>query len=390
MIVKNEAASLPRCLDSVKDVVEEMVILDTGSTDKTVEVAENLGSKVYHFKWCDDFAVARNEALKYVQGEWVLVLDADEVLYPNIIPQIKAAIEEEKNLVINLVRREMGAAQSPYSLVSRLFRYHPKLRFSRPYHAMIDDSVIELLKTENHWRVVNIPSMAILHYGYQPQQIAAKDKTNRAKKAMEGFFKNNPNDPYVCSKLGALYISVGEVKEGVKLLKTGLKSNKAEAPLQFELHYHLGNFYSRERNVEKAVKHYQKAIALPILPHLKLGAYNNLGGLFQAGKDWGKALKIYEAALKIDPTFAVVYYNIGLIYKEIGKMQEAEKAYQLAIKYAPDNAFAYQNLAALLLRMGKIQDSKKLFKTAILLHENQNPPEAQRLRQGLEIMGISL
>ncbi|NEQ17165.1 MAG: glycosyltransferase family 2 protein, partial [Moorea sp. SIO3E2] len=77
MIVKDEEESLPQCLSSVKDVVDEMVVLDTGSTDRTIEVAQSYGARVYQFEWCNDFAAARNQALKYVQGEWVLVLDAD-------------------------------------------------------------------------------------------------------------------------------------------------------------------------------------------------------------------------------------------------------------------------------------------------------------------------
>lgn len=388
MIVKNEATSLPRCLGSVKNLVEEMVVLDTGSTDKTVEIAEELGAKVYHFQWCDDFAVARNEALKYVQGEWVLVLDADEVLTPKIFPQMQQAMAEKNNLVINLVRQEVGAIQSPYSLVSRLFRHHRAMNFSRPYHAIIDDSVTEILKQEKDWRVVNLPSVAILHYGYQQQEIVAKDKYNRARKAMEGFFANHPHDPYVCSKLGALYVNSGEFKKGVKLLKTGLKSNKAEPPLLFELHYHLGNAYARENEPEQAAKHYQKAIAQNILPHLKLGAYNNLGGLFQIGQDWQSAYQLFAATLKIDPTFAVGYYNLGITLKAMGKLQAAEEAYHLAIKYAPNDAAAYQNLGALLLKMGRIEESKQILAMAITLHEIQNPPAAKRLRQQLATIGI--
>jgi glycosyltransferase involved in cell wall biosynthesis len=82
MIVKNEEAHLERCLDSVKDMVSEMIIVDTGSTDRTVEIAHAYGAKVYHFDWCDDFAAARNESLKHATGEWLLMMDADNWLEP--------------------------------------------------------------------------------------------------------------------------------------------------------------------------------------------------------------------------------------------------------------------------------------------------------------------
>jgi glycosyltransferase involved in cell wall biosynthesis len=66
-IAKNEEATLPKCLSSVKGVVDEIVLLDTGSSDRTIEVAQNFGAKVYNYQWCNDFSAARNEALKYVQ-----------------------------------------------------------------------------------------------------------------------------------------------------------------------------------------------------------------------------------------------------------------------------------------------------------------------------------
>jgi len=78
MIVKNENANLARCLRSVQGLVDEMVVVDTGSTDDTVAIATSFGAKVAHFAWIDDFAAARNESLRHCTGDWVLVLDGDE------------------------------------------------------------------------------------------------------------------------------------------------------------------------------------------------------------------------------------------------------------------------------------------------------------------------
>lgn len=98
LIAKNEEKALPQCLNSVKDVVEEMVVLDTGSCDRTVEIARQFGAKVHHFTWCNDFSAARNEALKYVSGDWVLVLDADEILVPEIVPDLQQATNGDRIL----------------------------------------------------------------------------------------------------------------------------------------------------------------------------------------------------------------------------------------------------------------------------------------------------
>jgi len=390
MIVKNEEYSLPQTLKSVKEVVDEMVVLDTGSTDRTVEIAKELGAEVYHFEWCNDFSAARNESLKYVQGKWVLVLDADEVLTPSIVPEMKQAMKSDRHLVINLVRQEVGASQSPYSLVSRLFRNHPEVRFSRPYHAMVDDSVQELLQREPHWQVVSLSTVAILHYGYQPGAIAALDKYTRARTAMEGFLASHPNDAYVCSKLGALYIQIGQLNEGIELLERGLTSTQVEPPVLFELHYHLGNAYTRLKNFNLALEHYKAAIQQPILSQLKLGAYNNLGNLLLSAGDLTTAKTAYETTLKIDPSFAAGHNNLGMTLKALGRMEEAIASYQKAIKLNPDYADAYQNLGVVLLKIGRVPESLSAFANAIALHESQNPAEAHRLRQGLQEMGFQV
>ncbi len=390
MIVKNEEATLPQCLESVKNFVDEMIVMDTGSADKTVEIAHSFGAKVFHFDWCNHFSEARNEALKYVEGDWVLVLDADEALTPTIVPYLKQAIEDEHNLVVNLIRHEVGAAQSPYSLVSRLFRNHPKVKFTRPYHSIVDDTVAQLLKKEPDWKVVDLPAIAILHYGYTPEAIKALDKYTRARKAMEGFFAEHPHDPYVCCKLGALYLQTGQEEKGIKLLKTGLKSNQAGEHLLFELHYHLGNAYVGQQKFEQAAKHYQKALLQPILPQLKLGAYNNFGSLLQAIGDLSQAQQAYEMAIKIDPSFAVAYYNLGMVLKEIGHFPEAISAYKQAIKVNPEYASAHQNLGLLLFKTGYFPESIASLQQAIKLHKSQNPPAAENLRQGLREIGIDI
>jgi tetratricopeptide (TPR) repeat protein len=388
MIVKDEERSLANCLKSVEDLVTEIVVLDTGSTDATVKIAKDFGAKVYQHPWSDDFAVARNEALKYVSGDWVLVLDADEVLITDVIKDLQKAIASENNLVINLLRQEIGSTSSPYSLLSRLFRNHPQIQFSRPYHALIDDSVTELLKKESHWQIVSLPKIAIEHYGYQPEAIIAKDKTLRAKKAMESYLHQNPHDAYVCSKLGALYLQIGETKSGIKLLKKALKSNLAGPPVLFELHYHLANILGKQGKIENAIKHYQKAISQPILEQLKIGAYHNLASLCQSRGDFKNALQIQERTIQIDPNFALAYYNLGLIYKAMGRTFKAVEAYQTAIKLNPEYPWSYQNLGVLLLKQGQIEDSAQAFQQAIKLHEKYQTNEAPRLKKELANMGI--
>lgn len=390
IIVKDEETTLPKCLSSVKGAVDEMVVLDTGSTDRTPEIAQEFGARVYHFEWCNDFSKARNESLKYVQGDWILVLDADEVLVPAVVPNIKRAIKSDRHLLINLLRQEVQAAQSPYSLVSRLFRNHPDICFSRPYHALVDDSVSLILSKEPQWQVGYLSEVAILHEGYQKSAIAQRDKFAKATQAMEKFIARHPTDPYVCSKLGALYVETGRVTQGIKLLERGLASQAANAQILYELHYHLGIAYTRQQNLDLALTHYQSATQVAIYPMLKLGAYNNLGNLRRAVGDLTGAKMTYEMALQIDRNFAAGHYNLGMTLKAMGYLQDAIAAYQQAIELNPVYAEAYQNLGVVLFKLGKVPESLAAFVKAIALHEQQNPDEAKRLRQGLQEIGFSV
>jgi glycosyltransferase involved in cell wall biosynthesis len=388
MIVKDEESRLAKCLNSAKNLVDEIIVLDTGSNDKTIEIAQSFGAIVKKYQWNNDFSIARNEALKYVTGDWVLVLDADEVLSPKIIPQIREVIKMDDYILINLVRHEVGAQQSPYSLVSRLFRRHPNISFTRPYHAIVDDSISEILHQETDWQIGHLTEVAILHDGYQKDVINQQDKFAKAQIAMESFLATNRHDPYVCSKLGALYIESGRVNDGIQLLLRGIASKQANSDLMYELHYHLGIGYTHAKNIKQALIHYQAATKLVVFPMLKLGAYNNLGSLFKETGDLKNAKMAYAMTIRIDPSFAAGHYNLGLVLKAMGLFVDAIASYQKAIQLNPNYADAYQNLGVAWLKIGNVKAALPAFNKAISLHEINNPDEAMRLRQGLQEMGF--
>jgi tetratricopeptide (TPR) repeat protein len=398
MIVKNEAEQLPKCLDSIKNVVDEIVILDTGSTDKTINIAQEWGAKVYQESWENDFAKARNKALQYVTGDWILVLDADERFVAERKSDLKRAILQKDALVVNLIRQEVGASQSPYSLVSRLFRNHPKLSFSRPYHALIDDSVVQLLSEEPHWKIVTLPEVSILHEGYQANTINQRKKWQTAQVAMEQYYHQYPDDPYVASKLGGLYIESGQIAQGIQVLEQGLSVLKGNPHFHvgqagntlYEFHYHLGIGYRKQQNLTQALYHYQAATQVDLLPALKLGAYNNLGNIYKETGNLIRAKTVYQQVLQIDPNLAIAHYNLGMTLRAMGEYKGAIAAYRQAIQLNPQAAEAYQNLGVVLLQIGQVLESREAFKNAIVLHEQNHSTEAQRLRQALQAMGLRI
>ncbi len=395
MIVKNEADRLPRCLASIKQLADEIVIVDTGSSDKTVKIAKRFTDKVYHFPWCDDFAEARNYSLSKAGGQWILVLDADEVLLPSAIPLIRRIVNQDNNIIaVNLLRQEMGTNQAPYSLVCRLFRNRSDLRFRGIYHEQIDQDLIRIKQSETHWQIANLEQPTILHCGYTTAAINQADKYHFAERLMQKHLQLNPNDIYIKNKLGALYLSQGKSAIGLELLVESwrsLQEQTANEVLKFEVLYHLGFAYQQLGQPTQAITYYQTALDLPVSPWQKLTAWNNLGGIFYDQQDFNSAIAAYRQVVAIAPNFKEGHNNLGLALRHGGQNVLAIASYQRAIAIDPCYAEAHQNLGAALLQCGDVHHAKLHFQSAIRLYHQQNQTEtAQQLLENLHQLGLRL
>ena len=382
MIVRNEAERIAACLESVRGFADELVVLDTGSTDDTVAIAQRCGAVVHTMPWPGDFAPARNEALRHVHGDWVLVLDADELLMPEAREPLRQLMAEPDLLLINLLRFERGALQSPYSNVSRLFRRHPAIHWSGAYHSMVDDSVAALLQAEPHWRVADCPVPALLHDGYRPDLLASGNKAVRLREAMEAELARSPGDPYACAKLGSMEVSEGNRERGLTLLKQGLAQCPAAAhPERYELLLHLALAHA-EQEPQRAITLYRQALELPLPPRLTLAARLNLAQLLLAGGDAGGASELVEDACTAAPELALVWFHRGVVERQRGRLAEAIGAYRQAAALDPQAAETQQNLAVCLLLGGDIPGARSGFNRAItLLREQGRSQEAEALRQ---------
>ncbi|NDC14904.1 MAG: tetratricopeptide repeat protein, partial [Synechococcaceae bacterium WB9_2_170] len=326
--------------------------------------------------WPGDFAPARNQALVHVQGDWVLVLDADELLQEAAKEPLRQLMAEPDLLVINLLRQELGAAQSPYSSVSRLFRRHPAIHWSRPYHSMVDDSVMALLEREPHWRIADCPVPALLHDGYRPELLAAGNKAARLRQAMEEDLAARPGDPYACAKLGSLEVSEGNRARGQALLELGLANCPPEAhPERYELLLHLAIARSSE-DPAQAAELYQAALQMPLPPRLTLAARLNLAALLVEAGQSELAAQLCQQATSAAPEVALGWYNLGIAERQRGQIGPAIAAYRQALAIDASYADAQQNLAVALLLSGDIDGARQGFRQAIRLLISQGRSQA--------------
>jgi tetratricopeptide (TPR) repeat protein len=172
-IVKNEAHNLDRCLASIKPYVDELIVVDTGSTDDTVAIAQRYGATVGHFEWCNDFAAARNYACTLATGDWILTLDADEeliILDLDWIAQLHDAASDNTKVFAIALRSNTASETQMQTL--RLFQNFTGIQYCERYHEHLtyEGQTLPI----NHPIVRSLHGVEIIHYGYADDVIVQK------------------------------------------------------------------------------------------------------------------------------------------------------------------------------------------------------------------------
>ncbi|HLX71180.1 MAG TPA: glycosyltransferase family 2 protein [Verrucomicrobiae bacterium] len=201
-IARNEEANLPRAISSVRSVADEVVVADTGSTDRTVELAKEMGAVVCHFPWCDDFSAARNFAIRHATGDWILWLDADEELLAESVEELRASMAREDALAFFIRRQDLKRAdQLDYYTMMwqlRLFRRRDDLRFQGRCHPDFRPGLEEI--EEKTGLNVSHSTITIRHYGYIGELVPAK--LRRAARLLELELRDRPGQLYYLIEYG--------------------------------------------------------------------------------------------------------------------------------------------------------------------------------------------
>jgi len=195
MIVRNEEAFLDACLESAAPVADEIVVVDTGSTDRTPEIARRHGAKVVFHPWGDDFSEVRNISLGHATGDWVLVLDADERLDPAGHDEIRRALRDPKKVAYQLPVVNLYGDRDPVvSLITRLFRRAPQIRFENVIHEQVTRSLAR--HAAQHGLDFGILRSQIVHEGYHPSVVELRGKNERNRALFEKQLERHPEDLY--------------------------------------------------------------------------------------------------------------------------------------------------------------------------------------------------
>ncbi|MBS4174158.1 glycosyltransferase family 2 protein [Bacillus sp. FJAT-49736] len=214
MIVKNEEKVIERCLSSVGSLIDEIIIVDTGSTDRTKELASKYTTKIYDFEWINDFSAARNYAASKASGEWILVLDADEYVdeenLKSFIDDLKGNRENVDAFSAKIINFTGNFGENLLqNYHDRIYKNNGEISYYRQIH--------EQFKNNND-KPINIKHsrLVIFHSGYLNQTVSEKDKNSRNKNLLDQEMKNGPINAFDYFNYGNEYCSIGEYSKALE------------------------------------------------------------------------------------------------------------------------------------------------------------------------------
>lgn len=208
MIVKNEEAFLEQCLKSIKDYVDEIIIVDTGSTDRTVDIAEGFTDKIYFHAWENSFSMARNQSLTYATGDWIFIMDADEEMLPGsgeLLRQAACEAGKADAILVNTVSTYSNGNKTARHNSERLFRNNGIIHYEGIVHNLVvGHSSVKSSRIE------------LMHYGYDLEEKKASEKFIRTTELLKKQIEEEPDNPMPHHYLGTSYLSRGFNREAAE------------------------------------------------------------------------------------------------------------------------------------------------------------------------------
>jgi tetratricopeptide (TPR) repeat protein len=350
MIVKDEAANIRRCLESVRQSVDEMIVIDTGSSDGTAEIAAQAGAKVFHYSWNNDFSAARNCSLKQASGDWIIFLDADEEFLGSrheLDPLLTdSSVEGYFIKILNQLGSETDEVCP--DLVFRLFRNRKEYRF----HGMVHEQILDTIWQTRPDGCRIAENISIRHYGYLARQVKLKDKKNRNLRLLVRELEQNPDNrlarysygeelyrskryrealvelfkaadgientsiilPRLFRSLALTFYELGQYEESVMMIDSGL----SYFPDYPDLYYLNGLIQFQQKNYKRANQAFLTVLAMsdPPLHYASADGVRGFRALYQLGRiseahrNDETALEYYTRSCRQNPNFTPALHGL--------------------------------------------------------------------------------
>ena len=391
IIARDEEAFIAQCLESARDFVDEIIVVDTGSTDRTPEIARSYTPNVYEFEWNDNYSDARNEALRHASHEWVFVLDADEKLDPATAHLLRAEIANPradaytipfKNYMTDGVTPDVTTHR-----VCRLFRNRPDYRYESRVHEHVENSI-----TRNGGSIGQL-DVLVHHYGYRTDIVAERGKHEKYVGMLEAEVKDNPDDIFYLHHLASALCAGNEFDRAIPHLQHAcdiVEPNSAFAAMVFS---HLVNALREMGRFDEALEVVGRAGKIGIkYPQLSFCEANVLLALNRPAE----AIEAFEAAIAMGrgktwtgDSGTVGYkadFGLASAYFQMGDHAKAIEHAQSTLAQKPGNVAALELLARVYESTGN-QPMREKYLSELSAHLPGDPKPIVALAEMYEQQG---
>ncbi len=376
MIVKNEEEFLGQCLESVKGLVKEIIVVDTGSDDNTVKIAESHGAKVYHHPWENSFSLHRNQSIGYATGDWILILDADEELCTADHDKLRAAtrIPDMNAISISVYNKNINTSEITSFLTStRLWRRKLNAKYSGIVH-----NELQLPPDEPILRA----DVRLWHYGYALEWERMKKKIARTKALLLQQLQEDPSNPFTNFNYSQLLRGESKqpspevCREIIEHSGRTVANTDPKSPAQRHLHVsaldQISAAYFYLKEFDKAAE--ASLQALEVDPHYVDPKFN-LGHIYAAKHDYKKAITAFNEYLDFVDNYdlgyeinnyilmhsnkqAEAHYGLGLVYEQMRRDDEAISNYLKSLEYKENYLDTHTHLARLYYNSGQYDTAR--------------------------------
>lgn len=370
LIAKNEEKWIGECLDHLKILKPELIVVDTGSTDRSMQIAREKGARVSSVEWENDFAKARNVSLDKATGEWVLVIDPDERIaeqdllrLPELMKapapmaysfQTRNYCENELASGFKPCRGEYAALEKGYpgyfeSSKARLFQNLPHIRFVGSVHELIESTV------DGEIRPCEIP---IHHFGSTKEVKVAKKKDQLYKMHAEKKIQEEPESWKAHFEMGVEFLGASEYKKAAEALAKARKF-KPDEPLVMS---NLGYAWMEAGKLDQAEEVLQACLERDPQNH---DAWLNLGVTAMRRKQYAEALQLFDRLVRLHPQSFMAFRNSGNCFARLQKFQEAAACLERALKIFPDFHEARVDLGVVCYAAGRADLAESILTEAL-------------------------
>lgn len=358
MIVRDEEKVLERCLKSIHEIADEIIVVDTGSVDNTKDIALKYTDNVHDFEWVQDFSKARNFAASKATSEWILVLDADEYVDREDFKKFKEKLKLNPPKmdinaieIVNFTGKE--AETAALNRHSRLYKNNGKIKFFRPIH--------ELLQDEDGSTLYGLVELKVFHTGYMEDVVEEKKKTERNLDILLAKEDKTGIDYFY---IGNEYNGLGETEKAIRYYQLSYQNREAIDVdyLTKLLVFLIDALYRKKRDSESLaiIKDAEEAY-----PHLADYKYYK-GLIYLRKKDYRKAKSIFTfivdnaEQLQVDHSMEqkeqLPLMHLAGIYEKEGDIQKAVEYYSRAISFNQSNDGLWSKLLYLLGKHASLEE----------------------------------